>query len=398
MTDSIIAANEMVSSLAIDLRRTLKEFRIDDSGSPDLVCSCAHEVYAVEWKEAPVPDSIYATLAVLLGFPRGCRGEKTHWVIPFKYRGVRCSLAHEKFGLRLYTEQKCDQSGIAINPKEVIGKLRRGVLITESRLLAPLAKSQLARGNLTIANHYQWLDNIYQYFREQAGLQYHQSVTPSPPPAGGEVIDVARHITESFNLYTRSRMGGFYNSLAMIDAYFSRLEHLLVLCLPFSNYSRASDDLVEFIGFYWGKKYKRILPIDTASMAKTFYDRLDTVKERFRNPFAHGGFKKKGASLFFHLSGVGAIPASLSATEGHPDFGFEETTFQDVCLLFDEFDSWLEQEGMPFAVKYAKSGLDIAFDAKFISELSMRMQGVEPFEEWLDYLSYQHAIFANAEY
>jgi hypothetical protein len=40
--------------------------------------------------------------------------------------------------------------------------------------------------------------------------------------------------------------------------------------------------------------------------------RTQGIKERLRNPLAHGGFERGWASLYFHFHRVGAIPASLT--------------------------------------------------------------------------------------
>lgn len=88
--------------------------------------------------------------------------------------------------------------------------------------------------------------------------------------------------------------------MAMIDAYFSRLEHFLVLALPFVGYKRDSDDLSQFIGSLWSDKFRRIFEIKNKEVQQ-HYDVLVGIKEKYRNTFAHGGFEKMVSRSIFTL-------------------------------------------------------------------------------------------------
>jgi hypothetical protein len=187
----------------------------------------------------------------------------------------------------------------------------------------------------------------------------------------------------------------------MINAYFSRLEHLLVIVLPFINFSPAADDLVKIIGSQWGEKYRQIFDINQDKPAKLYYDQLHDIKERFRNTFSHGGFEKDGASLYFHLPAIGAIPARLTEIRNSPHFNFlplAQADFNEVCSLFDEFDNWLESGKTQYGVLYAKSGLNVAFDAESLQEYELAMTSPEDFDNMLEYYSYLSDIHTNMEY
>jgi hypothetical protein len=45
---------------------------------------------------------------------------------------------------------------------------------------------------------------------------------------------------------------------------------------------------------------------------QTLYSRLKRIKERVRNPFAHGGVENDGGSLLVHIPTIGAMPANFT--------------------------------------------------------------------------------------
>jgi len=51
--------------------------------------------------EAPVPGLLKYALN-LIGLESHGPGEKVAWWVPFTFKGERCALAHQKFGVRLY--------------------------------------------------------------------------------------------------------------------------------------------------------------------------------------------------------------------------------------------------------------------------------------------------------
>ncbi|MFC1498057.1 hypothetical protein ACFLS1_06270 [Verrucomicrobiota bacterium] len=367
-----------------NVRLRLKEFKADSPDLPDLIWQCDNNKHSVGQDEAPVPALIYFLLTKCLGFPLGYRGDKTRWAIPFTFSGVRCSMAMQKFGLRLYIEK--DKK---TNPLEIMGKLHRAIKVLERDMLEPFGKAQMTSGNVTVVNRFHRLDNMYGYFRGTA----EQSFAISPDTQGS----LGKRLSMRFEILSK----GNYNTVAMVNAYFSRLEHILVFCLAFSDYSSRKDDLVDFIGSNWSDKYKRVINISNGSEGKELYDFLCEVKEEFRNPSAHGGFEKNGGSLYFHIPGVAAVPAKLTGSRDRPHLDFlmnHEATCIELCQLFDRFDKWIEEKEQPYATLYLKSGLDIAFDAGFIAELRSAAKDVEEFNGWIEARSHWQDIVDNVDY
>ena len=85
----------------------------------------------------------------------------------------------------------------------------------------------------------------------------------------------------------------------MLSAYFSRLEHVLVLLLAFGDYDPQSDDLARFIGMIWSDKFKRLLKVDSDLNKKRIYDDLRHIKEYILIPFLMEDSKKQERPYFF---------------------------------------------------------------------------------------------------
>jgi hypothetical protein len=70
------------------------------------------------------------------------------------------------------------------------------------------------------------------------------------------------------------------------------------------------------------RKYKRIFDVNADADAARFLSKLRAVSESYRNTYGHGGFDKFGATVAFHVPGVGAVPAVLSDIRTSPHFDF----------------------------------------------------------------------------
>lgn len=407
-----------------DVKQMLKDFAKIKEDQAEVIREKKFVRKYVEREKFPAPGLILFLLHGLCGFPSGYRGEKTHWFIPFRFKDIMCGIALEKFGLYLYSE-RCNKA--FLDSMEVLEKLEKAIKAMERKILQNIAIDQVNKGNITIKNMFPRLSDQYFYFRQKASQAFsaiNKSTRPLEEDYGSiaEAISDWREKTTKYSAYKETKQSeegcildrklistgkpaereGSYNALAMIDAYFSRLEHFLVLALPFGfiPFDRESENISCFVKKYWSEKMKRVLNIENPKVKK-FYDQLVSVKEKYRNTFAHGGFEKKGASFYFHLDGFGAIPAMMSGHKNSVHFIFsplDVDSFKNVCAIFDEFDHWLKEQGLPFAWKYAESGLNLSFNKEDVSEMLASADTPESFDKWLDHLRYLEEIYTNADY
>ena len=340
--------------------------------------------------DLPVPSLARTVLAVI-----GCRnlgrGEKLAWEYVFRFEGLRCALALQKFGLRFYVDSTDAANAAAAEAlaKRFVAAMRKAQRVAEREWLRDLAEIQIRAGDVTVRNQQYRLRQLYEYFREGADLAFDgKGRIPARPPGGG--FWLAREATE-----------GFYNTVAMVAGYFSWLEHVMVLSLPFTDFDPESEPLKKFIADRWGLKFKRLWDVGSDSVAKGHYDSLHRVAEEYRNTYGHGGFDKPGATLHFHLPGVGAMPAVLSDISDSPEFNFVPVQADDLARVksvFDAVDTWLKTRGAPYAMQWIESGYDVRFDKSFRSEASVAMQSPEDFEELLTVHGYFIDQAANMDW
>jgi hypothetical protein len=90
--------------------------------------------------------------------------------VGFRYENVPCTLALQKFGIRVYVATKVPEGKVRQFSDRLLGKLTKGVELVEKQVLRPLADQQLAEGNVTIANQRGFLRTTYEHFRDEALL------------------------------------------------------------------------------------------------------------------------------------------------------------------------------------------------------------------------------------
>lgn len=176
---------------------------------------------------------------------------------------------------------------------------------------------------------------------------------------------------------------------AMTTAWFSWLEHVLVLSLPFTNWDPSVITEQQAIALKWTDKWKTIIGLDDAASKRTF-DLLKQTAEKHRNRDAHGGFGKGDAGLLVHTN-VGVIPARLSAGLDHiisgalPD---KVDGIAEVTAALDEAEKFLRSGPLRHALAWIDDGLDVAFDPDTRRDIHAAItDGDTAFEVYRDHIS-----------
>lgn len=337
------------------------------------------EMVGVEPSQLPVPGLVLLLLTQGLGFVNRGIDEKTAWQVPIGFRGHRVTVASQKFGLRLYVapNEGSEESAEDIGT-EVVRRIRKGLQIFERDALPSLVRMQVDAGNLTIANRVVSQTAMYAYFREAAEERFRYAEQVEPVEAG-ESDSVTGVFTGIEKIYENQEIGS-WNAIAAVNAYFSRLEHELVLLLAFTGFDPSGGALEAFIGDHWGSKFKQLFEISSDGVAKRIYDRLHEIAETFRNPYAHGGFDKSRSALWFHLDGIGAVPARLSDVRSSPHFELfpiQTEGFAEICATLDETDAWLREGRFGAAFEWIDSHLDVAYDEESRRQYRRMMEDPE---------------------
>jgi hypothetical protein len=334
-------------------------------------------------------------MRMLIGSRDLGRADKLAWEYPFTYRGRACSLAMMKFGLRLYLQSEEGSDGGA-DANAIVSKLIAASGLLERHVLRPFVEEQVSENRIVVRNQAGQLRGMYQYFRDLAEAAY----------AGDGML--ARRFDEQHKdslLLSQFRaipeqQEAFFATVAMITAYFSLLEHLLVFALAVSSPAAAQEPLKDFIGLRLLEKYKRLFDVAGDQVAQGYYSRLHEVAEKWRNPYGHGGFDKKDGALSVASPGLGTIPLMLSDIRSHPAFHFlpaRETSFDEVTTFFDELDAWLRQGQVGPGIAWADAGLDISFEPERLQEMREAIAN-GTFNDLLERVSYIDDQLTNMDW
>lgn len=319
------------------------------------------EMVCVEPKDLPVPPLVLFLLTEVMGMVNLGLDEKTAWHVPINFRGHRVTIASQKFGLRLYVVPVEGSGETAeVIAAEVVGRLRKALRIVERDVLAGHARQQLEEGCLTIANQSGRQRAMYEHFRETASTAFAAAEKPALPEGRDAVESIFASVCEK--VY-QSQVGA-WEAIAAVNAYFSLLEHELVLVSAFSDLDPTGGALEDLIGNRWAEKFRKLFDLGDAD-AKRVQDRLHEIAETYRNPYSHGGFDKQGATLWFHLDGIGAVPARLSDIRSSPHFELfpvQPEDFATICADLDRTACWLRDGRYAAGFEWIDAGLDVAFD------------------------------------
>ncbi|UKA73557.1 hypothetical protein [Arthrobacter sp. FW306-06-A] len=341
--------------------------------------------------DAPVPVLLRYALT-LIGLTPGGPDEKVAWWVGFTYKGEPCTLAHEKFGVRLYLRTDRPEVEARQSLSQVIKKLQ-GTSKTVERLILDAAPDILGIGDATVLNQHYSLRRAYDYFRVRAESPDHieDEMKTGESPTGKWTSFKSGEMEMQLN--------SFHDMIAAISAFLSLLEHDLVLALPFGDFDPEVDNVTNLIGARWGDKWDRVL--GHADGGGTFRRQLTEVVERWRNPYSHGGFEKgHGATIWLHTPGVGAaVPVGLTRVRESPHFSFiaaRESDIAEVFALFDQIDAWLSTV-LPEAMEWIESGLDVRYDNEFRSELAIAKADGN-FTRFLEYHVHRQDMINNMDY
>ena len=381
--------SELIEELRERIGSELKGFSLPSDANPGVPDASR---LGVPTRTLPVPRLAQWVLTWGLGAPDYGIDEKRAWLVRFRFQEHECSLGLYKFGLRLQVPlEKSDENGGKF-VKSLLGRIDKAIRVAEGELLNEYAEQQVRQGNLTVDNQYGLLEGMYQHFRLELEKSEADTGTIQEGAQRGDSIQGFRD--ELFAGMTQaidSEQYRFYASIAMVNAYFSMLEHLLVLLWPFTRYRPGEDDVEELIKDRWSEKFKKVFDIVDDHDAKRIYDRLRDIAERYRNTYAHGGFGKQRGALYVHFPDGPPIPASLSDSRNQLRtslFPVADPDISEILAVLDETDAWLRSGSGALGMRYVETGINVAYDAKSVSETTKMMTDAAGFDAYLKGLSH----------
>ena len=352
-------------------------------------------------EDFPVPELLLILLRDVMGFDTAGPMDKIRWAVYFSVDGEPIRIELAKAGLRM-----CYGRHGAVKIDRVVGQLRSALGRLE-KLLAPLMKEAIHSGDATIVNRSYEFRDRYMFFREKAATPFarqapHQG--DAEPKFGGvaEAVASITEIFESFSAERRHKTIAFYNSVAMIDAYFSYLENRATLLRAFLGTPVEKGGLAQFMRARWDDKLTLISPDRHSGEFKGLLSRLRGVKEKIRNPFAHGGSENDGGSIFCHVTSVGAIPGNMSGFKGSARFQLIPVDTEDnasICQLFDEVDAYLCSGQLAIPSRLADGGINAAWDASSLAQYAeLNVAALPDVERYIDLWNAEQDRHDNMEY
>jgi hypothetical protein len=349
----------------------------------------------------PVPELVLLALRDVMGFSWSSQGEKVRWSVYATVEGEPFVFEQRKFGFAIDHRDGIEASFLG----RVTCQLSSSLKFLEPAL-QDLAKEQIDEGNFTLKNRHAEFDNRYRYFREMADTAF--GTAPDAPvdisPWAGipKDIDVFAGLSGQLNRALAHAQTGYFASGAMVDAYFSKLEHRVLLLRAFIGRPLATGDFKTFLNRSWDARWREVANFDADPASGRLLGRLRDVKATIRNPLAHGGVENDGGAFYFHMPGIGAIPANLSRYQGRlrtSFFPISDTTHTQICALFDEVDTLLGQGPLELPNEFVQAGVDPQFDSKSIKRYAKALAGgAEAVEALVDRLSHEWERHVNYEY
>lgn len=347
----------------------------------------------------PVPELLLFALR-LLGLPWSGPEEKCRWTVYFDFLGKRASVSLRKFGFSISHDPEL--AGALLSRLE--GQLQKAAQAVE-RLIEPLAKHEIEAGNFVIANRYAEFDIRYRFFRGQAQTAYKRARRkPSKPGASKatrkSLDSLSSMLTSDLNRVRKHQVAGFFNATAMIDAFFSRLEHQAILLIAFLP-SDSTDSVFARMSKKWDEKLKAVLDAERDKTFKKIYADLRSLKERVRNPFSHGGVENDMGWMQIHIPGIGSVPANFSAIKHSVRFAnlpVDEPLFESVCELFDKLDGYMSGGPVKRAQKLIDAGVDPACDPASRLDYAKAIKSERALSAFIDRWGYDWDRHANMDY
>lgn len=342
----------------------------------------------------PVPELVLFALRNVMGFRWWGQGEKVRWSVPVTVAGEPFLFELRKFGFGIDHGKNSPPELRARVYKQLSSALR----LLEP-LLAEVAKAQIDLGNLTMANRMSEFDNRYAYFRHIAERSF--APVPQPMLPAESLEERSRLITESMNADLSRQQEGYFASGAMVDAFFSRLEHRVLLLRAFIGRPLSHGEFATFLGKRWDARLNDV-GFGALPRAAQLLGQVRNIKDTIRNPIAHGGVENDGGAFYFHMPGVGALPANLSRYRGRMRMSFypiASSTHEETVRIFDEVDKLLTSGPFELPNEFVRWGIDPQYDAESLQTYQEALgEGPDAVERLIERLGYEWERHVNMDY
>jgi len=384
-----------VELLRKDLAKILKGF------SSDALATDVYERNAsrLPREDFPVPEMLLLMFRNVLGWTWSGHGEKVRWSVYGTFNGEPIAFELRKFGLTMLGSSALSGSRERIN-----GQLRSAVKLVE-KFIKPALEEQISLGKVTIGNHLGEFTSRYEFFRSQADQAFRRAerkAKEKPKESDEHAQNIVSALMHGYTLSMKAQQEGFYHSVAMVDAYFSALEHKLNLLRAFTGIPLPEGGFKAFMSKTWNEKLDELLGSKPSPEARKTLQGMRDIKERIRNPFAHGGYENDKGALHVHVPTIGTIPGNITKFGKSARFSLIPVGANDHqlnCAVFDEVDMLLTINHLAGPYRLMEAGIDPSFDEKSLISYGCAISGGEEIlERFIDRWDHMWELHANMDY
>jgi len=341
------------------------------------------------------PWMVFMIFVILKGFKHYGPFEKVAWEIPVLYKGSSLILAHQKFGFFIYygiNDPKAETLSV-----EAYRKIRRIFSIAQV-LMQPNINDLFKDGKFTIDNSSYSIFRRYQFFRSRV----RRSINQVGKQTGS--LDSISDFNERLKAFTKIGQLNeslLYHTSAMVDAFFSYIENILVLLIPFVDIE-SKIDVKKYIQYNWSEKFKKLFNLTNDKELKKLYDDLQKIKEQFRNPISHGHFRKDESNFHVHFPKLGAIPMELIHDKNKLKYSFERFSrleSGEIILVFQSLIKYFRTNAKTkFGYYYINEGLPVFYDQENRIEYKAQMRSYKTWKLYIGRLSQEIDNAANMDW
>lgn len=362
----------------------------------------------VPWGQPLDPWAIRFFIVDVIGGHDVGRGEKQAWAAPLEMDGNLIWFAFTKFGVSATVYGVETEEEAADIVADCMRRMGKAIPVVTRDLIEPLIAEAVTQGAFTVPNRFGYFHNMYMY----AHLR-----SLSEDTAARAAVTEPVHETHGNGGASTYFAGADvardaeFEAVGSLFAFFSLLEHLLVIGLAFTEYDPLQEPFGEFLRMNWGEKFKQVVGLK-AKDDKLIYDTLRLLADENRNPSAHGGVDRDVANVHAHLVGYGAVPTGVTSTSQRPTYTFEPELPQSVFPFadyhffggsadgwkaVDEVLAWMRSGPLADPFTYGESTLPVWFDSDSRRELRAAAAAGE-LEEFMDRRSFMIDRASNMDW
>ncbi|HQC55351.1 MAG TPA: hypothetical protein PKX91_06485 [Clostridia bacterium] len=379
-----------------------EEIKIVMSGFEEINTCSLNNNEIIFGKDIPLEPYIMRYLFKnILGFKvRFKIQEKTNYIIRFRYKGYDCEISHKKLSYQLM-----------VNPiiKDNVLKVFRKVKALLEKYFIELSQIALQEDNYMLENNIRAYENRLEYIEER--ILYHKNnLQKSQEGKRSYSENIIKNIIcelygkyPNINLFDEHMSSMQILTVTYIECIFSYIEHVLTLLGVFKSYKNKYEYFHNFIKQGWVTKWEFIfenkeinneevkadinndnVKDDLFDESKNLKDKAKSLKEKYRNSWAHGMFSKE-KKIFIPIEGLGNYPMFMK--EGRVVGLWDNNPMLSAVELLAEFKKIREQfdnilnEKFPCEMILLRGGVSVMLNINLYKKALSSSESAEQFVE-----------------